>query len=381
MKHGIRWLSGFMAILLVSACLITTGFAVDSVAIQLTAPSVVESGDAVAVTVSSTDGGFSDGKLVFTYDAAKLTFKGASVEEPWASAANVVLSVNDRLIGRVVLAFAGTQDAPAGDLLTLNFVSKFGGVAKVNTVAAESYISGAGALDITPSVSVIIEEEPKEVDPGLPPQPPVDDDPDDVPLPTDPSDPKPSEDPEAKFPFVDVLESDWFYGDVKHVWEEKLMQGTSATTFEPLTTTTRGMITTILYRMEGEPAIAGSSPFSDVVAGEYYANAIVWANKHGILRGYDDGRAGPNDIITREQFAAILYRYADYKKQDVSARADLSSYTDVAEISDYAVDAVAWANAKGFIIGVSETELAPKASATRSQAAAIIWRYYSAFKA
>ena len=111
-------------------------------------------------------------------------------------------------------------------------------------------------------------------------------------------------------PFGDVQSTDWYYDEVQYVYENGLMSGTSATTFSPDTTTTRGMIVTILHRLEGTPAVSTSGTFADVTAGRYYTDAVEWASANGIVGGYGNGRVGPNDPITREQMAAILYRYA-----------------------------------------------------------------------
>ena len=176
-------------------------------------------------------------------------------------------------------------------------------------------------------------------------------------------------------PFTDVKSGDWFCDSVRYVYENELMSGTGTTTFGPNEKTTRGMIVTILYRLENEPSVSADSAFSDVEAGQYYANAVAWANQNGIVTGYDDGRFGPNDTITREQMAAILYRYADYKEQDVSAAADLSAFTDAGNVSDYAVQAFEWAVSEGLITGSTDTTLSPAGSALRCEVATILMRF------
>ena len=179
-------------------------------------------------------------------------------------------------------------------------------------------------------------------------------------------------------PFTDVSESDWFFNDVKFVYQNGLMNGTSATTFSPEGTTSRGMIVTILWRMAGSPDMEDKIwgyPFADVDATAYYGTAVYWARLNGIAGGYDDATFGPNDPITREQMAAILYRYAQYKGYDVSAKADLNKFTDVDEISNYALEALQWANAEGLINGKGDGVLDPKGQATRAEAAAILMRF------
>ncbi len=179
-------------------------------------------------------------------------------------------------------------------------------------------------------------------------------------------------------PFVDVPDNAWYYDAVKYVNENGLMTGTGANTFEPNLTTTRGMLVTILYRLEGSPTIEneiGGYPFKDVDAGAWYATAVYWARMHGIVTGYSDELFGPNDTITREQMATILYRYAQYKGYDTTGKADLSKYTDAAQVSSYAEEAVRWANAEGLINGTSATMLSPKSDAIRAQVAAILTRF------
>lgn len=178
----------------------------------------------------------------------------------------------------------------------------------------------------------------------------------------------------SSMPFTDVKETDWFYEAVQYVYENGMMSGTGNTTFSPDTTTTRGMIVTILHRMEGIPTIAGET-FTDVADGQYYSNAVAWASANGIVSGYGNGKFGPNDPITREQMAAILYRYAQYKGYDVSQSADLSKYTDAEQVSNYANTAIAWANAEGLINGVTLTTLVPQGNATRAQVATILMRF------
>lgn len=182
-------------------------------------------------------------------------------------------------------------------------------------------------------------------------------------------------DEELSLPFADVAEGQWFYEAVKYVYGAGLMDGVSATAFEPNSPITRGMIVTILWRLEGKPAAAGGGYFADVPASSYYAEAIAWAAECGIVDGYGDGIFAPNRNISREELAAILYRCAAYTGVDVSRKADLSAYADAAEVSAWAADAMAWANAAGLITGQGEATLAPAATATRAEAAAILARY------
>ena len=184
-----------------------------------------------------------------------------------------------------------------------------------------------------------------------------------------------TEAPVSGLPFGDVKSADWFYNDVKYVYEKGMMAGTAADVFAPNATTTRAMIVTILYRLEGSPAVTGTSAFVDVPAGQWYTDAVNWAAANQIVNGTSATTFAPNDSITREQMAAILYRYAQYKGYDVTKRADLSGYSDNGQVSAYAKDALAWANAAKLINGVTNTTLAPQGNATRAQVSAILHRF------
>lgn len=175
--------------------------------------------------------------------------------------------------------------------------------------------------------------------------------------------------------FSDVKTSAWYHEDVQYVSENGLMKGTGENLFSPDATTTRGMIVTILYRLGGEPSPTGACPFQDVASGKYYEKAITWAAENGIVSGFSADTFGPDQNITREQMAAILYRYATYKKYDVSTAGDLSKFPDADKVSSYAVDAMKWANAAGLINGSNDGKLYPAGNATRAQVAAILTRF------
>ena len=137
------------------------------------------------------------------------------------------------------------------------------------------------------------------------------------------------------------------------------------------------MIVTILYRQEGKPAVSGTSPFDDVAADQWYTDAVIWASENGIVSGYGDGKFGPTDDITREQFATILYRYAQYKGYDVSVGEDTNvlSYNDAFDVSDWAMPAIQWACGAGLMQGDNQGNLLPGDSATRAQVATLIMRF------
>lgn len=176
--------------------------------------------------------------------------------------------------------------------------------------------------------------------------------------------------------FNDVSANDWFASAVDYVTGKGMMNGTADNTFSPKANTTRGMIVTVLYRLENQPSTSAAS-FTDVASGAYYANAVAWANANGIVSGYGSGKFGPNDKVTREQLAAILYRYAQYKKYDVSVGEDTNilSYDDAQSISSYAIPAIQWACGAGVVTGKSGSKLDPKGNATRAEVAAMLMRF------
>lgn len=184
---------------------------------------------------------------------------------------------------------------------------------------------------------------------------------------------------EAELPFTDIAGTYWARDAVAYVYTNGLMNGTSATVFSPEVTTTRGMIVTILHRLEKEPAAKAAAAFPDVAEGSYCAAAVAWAAENGIVNGYADGTFAPDQTITREQLAAILYRYAKYKGQDVSVGEDTNilSYKDAFTISEYAVPAIQWACGEGILTGKAGGVLDPRGSATRAQVATILMRYLS----
>lgn len=180
----------------------------------------------------------------------------------------------------------------------------------------------------------------------------------------------PVEDPlPAAMPFTDISPTDWFYEAASYVYRRGMMRGTTDTTFSPYVTTNRGMIVTILHRLEGEPASAVQGRFTDVPADMYCAAAVAWAAENGIVGGYGNGTFGPRDTITRQQLAAILHRYAAYKGYDTMATGSLGDFPDGLGVSPYAQDAVRWAIGHALLLKDEAGLLSPQAGATRAQAA------------
>lgn len=195
--------------------------------------------------------------------------------------------------------------------------------------------------------------------------------------------PEDKDDPETtewKNPFGDVKAEDWFYANVQYVVENKLMNGVAVDKFAPSATLTRAMLVTVLYRNAGEPAVNKSIPFADVDMGTYYASAVIWAKQNGIVNGVTETEFAPDENITREQIAAIMFRYAQYNGMDAVTLEENLHFTDASEISEYAVSAMNWAVGTGLMKGKSTTTINPKDNATRAEIAAILQRFIENIK-
>ena len=182
------------------------------------------------------------------------------------------------------------------------------------------------------------------------------------------------EEPAPAEPFPDVDENDWFYDEVVYVYENGLMNGVENNQFAPNTATNRAMLATILYRLAGEPAVSGDLPFTDVAAGTWYTDAVLWAAQNGIVNGLGENTFAPMNTLTREQLVTMLYRYAEAAGYDVSAAADLSGYPDADKVQTYAQEAMSWAVAEGIVEGM-DGNLNPAGNATRAQIATILMRF------
>ena len=205
---------------------------------------------------------------------------------------------------------------------------------------------------------------------AIPQQP---EDPDTPEQPEQPEDPDTPEQPAE--PFTDVDETDWFYDEVVYVYANGLMDGVGGNRFAPDTVTNRAMLATILYRLAGEPDVSGDLPFTDVAAGQWYTDAVLWAAQNGIVNGVAEGIFAPMNTLTREQLVTMLYRYAEAEGYDVSAAADLSGYPDAGKVLSYAQKAMSWAVAEGIVAGMDDGTLNPAGNATRAQIATILMRF------
>ena len=280
------------------------------------------------------------------------------------------ISVPSKFKGGVVKADA--RRAAKGETVQLNIEAVDGYLLETLTVKdrkgnALSLTRGGGDsyTFIMPASKVTVEAAfaPKPVETEKPQEP--------KPVETE----RPTEPEKPVLPFADVKENTWYYDAVAEAYRRGLMTGISETQFEPEAPASRGMMVTILYRMEGEP-VTGDNGFTDVSEDSYYAEAVAWAVEKGIVKGRGDGTFHPDDPITREELATFLYRYASCKGRDMTQRAELSGYVDAEQVSGYAYEPLSWAKAVGLISGTDWGGLHPGGRATRAEIAAVFLRYY-----
>ena len=320
------------------------------------ATDAAEDGKTYAITVSSDN--YLPIKTTADYTAPKPSSGGSGGS---AAPTYKVTAPSETANGSVS---ASLEKAKKGDTVTITVDPEEGYEADTVTVKdkdgneVEVTDNGDGTYSFTmPASAVSVEASFKEKKADQPDEPPV----------PGTHDNCPSE------PFKDVDTSLWYHEGIDYVIANGLMKGIADDAFAPDATTTRAMIVTILYRLENEPAAEAAS-FRDVEAGSWYEAAVNWAAANGIVNGYDADTFAPTDEITREQIAAILYRYANFKGQDVSQTGDLSRFTDSGSVSDWAKDAMAWAVGAELVNGMSETTLVPQGSATRAQVATLMMR-------
>ncbi|MEK5448010.1 S-layer homology domain-containing protein [Paenibacillus sp. FSL R7-0331] len=178
-----------------------------------------------------------------------------------------------------------------------------------------------------------------------------------------------------KTPFTDIAHDDWFYSSVRYVYNKGLFTGTSETEFSPSGRMSRAMLATVLYRMENQPNVEFANVFSDVQSGQWYSEPIIWANQSKIVNGYGTGKFAPNDAITREQIAVMLYRYAKSKGSDLQTGISSLSFKDADEISDFAKESITWAVSKDIMKGNNDLTLNPSGLATRAEVATMLQRF------
>ena len=337
MKNTRKWLVFLLcAMMLINTLGVTAMAAENESPLALYVSPAAEAGSPVQVQVLATKTQtVADGKLVFTYDAAALTYAGVETGDAWSENSQVTLSVNDQA-GKVILAFANADAAAEGVLFTLSFTAN---EVRDSVIALDgsSYITGVSA-NLAAEVSTC---------------------------------------PSAQF--VDL--GDLFpeaHDAVDYMVANGYMNGMAQTVFGPHVDLNRAMMVTILYRIAGEPDVSGTHSFVDVPDGEFYTEPVIWAVSNGITTGLDATHFAPGKSLTRQELVTFLYRFAGTMGYDRTATTELSAYTDADQIQPYAVKAFQWAVAEGIIKGVTETTLEPEATTTRAQVSLMVYRMIAA---
>ena len=316
-------------------------------------------GDSKTVTLDLNAEMSTNGKLTVGYDTSVLTL--ASVE-PTSLALNSYVTAEN---GTVTYTYAN-KTAVTGKLATLTFSYDVSTAPASTVVTVTTLEEGGTQKEIAQKVTLKLKDEViVPVEPVTPVTPVT---------PVQPTNPDKPSDP--KKGFDDVKQGDWFYDEVTDLADKGYINGVSDNLFAPNQNLSRGMLVTILYRMDGEKAVANTSAFSDVVKDSWYEKAVNWAAANGIVYGYDNGCFGPNDMVTRQQMAAILWRYAQYKGIDVAANGTvLPDFPDRSEIAAWAGEAVSWAYSRGVMTGKIGGKLDPNGNASRAEAAVMLYRF------
>lgn len=321
-------------------------------------------GDSKSVTLDLTAKSSTNGKLTVSYDTSVLTLDSV---EPTSLALNSYVTAEN---GTVTFAYAN-KTAVSGKLATLT-LSYDSTTAPSTTVATVTMLEEGGSQK-TVEQKVTLKLKDEVIDPDPDPKP--DPDPITPVIPVTPSKPSKPTTPADKS-FDDVKPGDWFYNEVLDMADNGYINGVSDRLFAPYENLSRAMLVTILYRMDGEKAVSGSSAFTDVVKGSWYDKAVAWASANGIVTGYDASHFGPNDYVTRQQMASILWRYAKYKSLDVAANGTvMPDFPDRGQIASWAGEAVSWAYSRGIMGGRSDGRLDPNGKATRAEAAVMLSRF------
>lgn len=317
-----------------------------------------QTGSQIAVDVWLTSEGATNGRIVVSYDHELVTLRSAvSADRSW------ITSINTETEGEVAFAWAAS-DLPAEETCMAHLVflpaNKILDELTFEAEVTELYDSGTALTPDPAEASVTIQE--KEVPTSGPGS-----------SSGSGSGSGESAGTDDGNPFTDIY-GHWAYDEILSAYHAGLVNGITTTTFGPETAVTRGMFVTLLYRLEGNPAATGSNPFTDVPAGEYYTNAVIWAYGNGVVNGTSTTTFSPDAPVTRQDLVTMLYRYAQFAGMDTSASANLSSFTDSASVESYAQAAMQWAVGAGIVQG-SNSLLTPLAYTTRAQAAAILVRF------
>ena len=336
MRNTRKWL-----VLLLTVVMLVSNLSIAAMAdenespIALAASAVAGSGNEIQVQILATKAQtVADGKLVVTFDAGKLTYTGAETGAAWGED-QVTLSVNPS-DGKVILAFANTEAAAEGVLFTLSFEASDDAVVAID---GSSYITGVDA-ELAQQITTC---------------------------------------PSTRFTDLGGLLPE-AHSAVDYMVANGYMSGVAQTAFAPHVNLTRGMMVTVLYRIDGTPEQAYNNRFADVPEQAYFAVPVSWALANGITTGVSDHMFAPDESLTRQQLVTFLYRYAKLRGQDMTPSADLSAYTDAGKIQPFALEAFQWAVANGIIRGTSDTTLAPEATTTRLQVSLMVYRMLSSWE-
>ncbi len=327
-----RLFSLMLVVALVFALSVTTLAAGEKPLLTLEAKPGIQNG-IISVSVNAKEEGIvADGKLVFTYDSAILSFKDVEVGSVWGDT-DIVVKANGDQLGTVVVAFAANEAAKAGNVFTLKFEAVDQGQSTVAMNTGDSYITGADTYTLAADTTVNI------------------------------------------VGFDDVLAGRYYVEGINYVVGEGWMKGVTEDKFAPEAETTRGMAVAVLYRMAGSPEVTEKTPFDDVNPKRYYADAVAWACKEGITNGVTETKFAPSHIVTREQMATFLARYAAKSGVSLETKGDLSKFVDGGSVKNFAVESMTWAVENGIINGVKADVLKPQGTSTRGQLATMIVRF------
>lgn len=365
-----RWAALLLALTLICPMLVPAAYGAAS-----TRLSYIQSGSAVQLTLQGLDGESVYGvQLELTvagrYTSATLTPSAATAYAPPCGCA----AVGENTLVTVYL----TDQTPLnrGDSLSLGALTLSGGFTMPDAATLTLLNRDLRPVADKQAVSVFRQSTGSSggggggggYRPGQTPAPTA------TPQPSATPTAEPTPAPISDQPFADVKKEDWFYEEVQYVYEKGMMNGTGEGSFSPGAPTSRAMIVTILHRLAGSPD-APAPAFPDVPAGRYYTAPVGWAAQKGIVTGYESGQFQPDGLLTREQLAAILYRYSQAMELSAARRGDLSQFSDQDAISSYAREPMSWAVGVGLLSGMGDGTVAPTGQATRAQVAAILARY------
>lgn len=334
----------------------------------------------VFLSINLKDVDATNGRFCLTYDKDVLSYEGYVVVGKWT------INVNAETDGEIWVAWIGRQETQDSHLLvTFKLQDNVQGEVSISTEITELYKNGnkvvADDTDLVDEISIEVIQNSNTgggyyplPTPPTPPVYPDGNEPSVDPIPN----PKPTPDPEPEpdtpeHPFTDI-DGYWAEEYIIKAWENGLVNGVAEDTFAPKAQVTRGMFVTLLYRLSGQPAVNGDTPFTDVADGMYYTQAVRWAYENAVVNGTSSTTFSPDDLVSRQEMVTMLYRYAKLTGRDVSASAAITSYADANDVANWATDAVEWAVAEGILTGYNN-QLTPNNSTMRAEAATLLVRF------